>query len=279
MTGFLIARALDARPACSPLSSRAAASTRPGGYNVGASRARDRRRCRHQTAARHHAVAPVSDRVRGARQLGADDARSRLPSERLAGDRESPDSLPYDCRRTLGRVGVLRLIPGQVERDIEGAHRDADAMAMSLVEGVVESEALLAVCVPQTIASVRSSWRDGHPHLMGHDWPTTATDPARLTSSLRHRCTSHLRRRQSFQCSGSRVALPTVSLTPARRTVHALQDSWSKRSEFIAPGIGQAAVPERGAESLEDRARSPTCATSPSRRHRHEADRDRGHRV
>src|SRR5687768_14217486 len=71
----------------------------------------------------------------------------------------------------------------QIERDIEAPTEALHAMALALVEEVVESEALLArLAIPPAFRDyVRDSWRRGEPHLYGRlDFAYDGRGPAKL---------------------------------------------------------------------------------------------------
>lgn len=71
----------------------------------------------------------------------------------------------------------------QVEKDLEEPTKEIHEMCMDLVGRVVESESMLSLlAIPQAYWDlVRTSWKEGHPHLYGRmDLAYTGAGPAKL---------------------------------------------------------------------------------------------------
>lgn len=88
-----------------------------------------------------------------------------------------------DGERYWDESGYYRFTREQVTKDIEQPTRELHQMCLDVVERVVESEELLSgLAIPPAFFDlVRTSWKEGHPHLYGRmDFSYDGRGPAKL---------------------------------------------------------------------------------------------------
>lgn len=99
-------------------------------------------------------------------------------AEHLGFNFHTIDNEPY-----WDESAYYQLTLAQVENDLEEPTREIHAMCLDLVDRVVESEELLGKLAipPQFYDLIRTSWREGHPHLYGRmDFSYNGTGPAKM---------------------------------------------------------------------------------------------------
>jgi glutathionylspermidine synthase len=142
----------------------------------------------------------------------------------------------------------------QVERDIEAPTEALHAMAMALVAEVVESDALLErLAIPADYRElVRSSWRDGHPHLYGRmDLAYDGTAPAKLYE-LNYDTPTSLYEAAFFQWLWLESRIADGALARGSDQFNAIQDALIEALGFIAPGLAKPLYLSAVRDSLED---------------------------
>lgn len=92
----------------------------------------------------------------------------------------------------------------QIENDLEDPTTELHEMCMDLVDRVVNSEELLdRLSIPATYYDmIRTSWREGHPHLYGRmDFSYSGNGPAKLLE-LNYDTPTSLYEAAAFQWAG-----------------------------------------------------------------------------
>ncbi len=142
----------------------------------------------------------------------------------------------------------------QIERDIEAPTQALHAMAMSLVEEVIESDALLArLAIPEAYREfVRASWRDGHPHLYGRmDFAYDGEGPAKLYE-LNYDTPTSLYEAAFFQWVWLEEQIARGQLPRGTDQFNAIQDGLVEAFGHIAPGLAKPLYFSAVRESIED---------------------------
>lgn len=142
----------------------------------------------------------------------------------------------------------------QIERDIEAPTESIHAMAMALVEEVVESDALMArLAIPEAYRDfVRRSWHDGHPHLYGRvDLAYDGHGPAKLYE-LNYDTPTSLYEAAFFQWVWLEEQLASGALLRGTDQFNAIQDALIEALGFIAPRIVTPLYFTAVRDSLED---------------------------
>ena len=97
-------------------------------------------------------------------------------------EREGFSFHTIDGERYWDERGYYQFTEAQISADIEAPTKAVHEMCLDLVARVVESEALLErlAIPPQFFDLVRTSWKEGHPHLYGRfDFSYDASGPAK----------------------------------------------------------------------------------------------------
>ncbi|MET0612042.1 MAG: glutathionylspermidine synthase family protein [Pseudomonas caspiana] len=105
------------------------------------------------------------------------------PDWRETAEREGFDFHTIDGERYWDERAYYQFSEAQITRDIEAPTQELHAMCMDAVERVVESEELLTeLAIPPAFFDlVRTSWKEGHPHLYGRfDFSYDGVNPAKL---------------------------------------------------------------------------------------------------
>jgi glutathionylspermidine synthase len=105
------------------------------------------------------------------------------PDWRATAEREGFAFHTIDGERYWDERGYYLFTEEQITRDLEQPTQELHQMCMDAVARVVESEELLTrLAIPPAFFDlVRSSWREGHPHLYGRfDFAYDGSGPARM---------------------------------------------------------------------------------------------------
>jgi glutathionylspermidine synthase len=105
------------------------------------------------------------------------------PDWRQTAEREGFNFHTIDGERYWDERSYYQFTEEQITRDIEAPTQELHAMCLDVVEKVVESEELLTrLAIPPAFFDlVRTSWKEGHPHLYGRfDFSYDGVNPAKL---------------------------------------------------------------------------------------------------
>lgn len=98
-------------------------------------------------------------------------------------EREGFNFHTIDGERYWDERGYYQFTEAQITRDLEQPTRELHEMCLDVVDRVVDSEELLeGLAIPPAFFDlVRSSWKEGHPHLYGRfDFAYDGSGPAKL---------------------------------------------------------------------------------------------------
>lgn len=184
----------------------------------------------------------------------------RAQAERLGFAFHTFDGEPYWDESAAYRFSLR-----QIEEDLEAPTEELHAMSLALVEEVVASEALLErLGVPAFFREhLAASWRRREPHLYGRlDLAYDGQGPAKLLE-LNYDTPTALYEAAFFQWLWLEQLRLSGELPAAADQFNSIQECLFER--FAGLAVQQPLYFASVRDSLEDRARSTTCATSPPR--------------